>query len=154
MTDPHKNDVMKKLEAFSAKHRPSFATFGIYAFDVNVDITRCMREVIFISVAPNPGWDGKRAETAFLAFQLDVVPLEFFGERQGEEIRGLMKTFHEEQRRIGNDSGFMVVLSDRSAGVSNACGVGFRERSKLADEQLGRRWKESMMLALNTGKVF
>lgn len=64
-----------------------------------------------------------------------------------------LKAFHDEQRRVGRESGFMVSFHDASSGVANICGVGFG-RDWLDDLVVGREWKEPLMHALNTGRVF
>lgn len=101
---------------------------------------------------PNPQWDKKRPETAFLAFDIAVIPVEHFGEQVGENLRNQLKDFHDEQRRVGLESGFMVVLCDVSTGLINVCGVGF-ERDILGDLDDRREWREALMYALNTGKI-
>lgn len=130
-----------------------------------MDVTRCLREVLLIRVRPDPKWsesdrapgssggntrNRNKAETAFIAKDVNVVTLESFGEQIREEMRAQLQAFHEEQRRVGYESGFMAVICDVSTGLTNAFGVGFSR--EILGELDGRRvWREPLLHALNTG---
>lgn len=143
----------KRLQAFVVKHCRSFKWLGVYAFDLDSDITRCMREILHVRVTPNPRWDGKRAETAFLVLDINVIPLtRLVGDKQAEEMRMELRVLHDEQRKLDRESGFLIVISDVSSGMTNSCGMGFL-KDTWKDPEMKRMWKLRLILMINAGVV-
>lgn len=144
---------MQKLSVFCAKHRNSLQLSGVYAFNLDTDVDKPMRDVIYIPMIPNPIWNGKSAETAFLATEIRVVPLEFFGEEE-EKLRGYMRNTINEQRRVGYQSGYTVVLRDVCSGAQNVSGMSIVEgKPWIYPAEMGDsdRWKTDLLFALNAG---
>ncbi|KDQ49547.1 hypothetical protein JAAARDRAFT_42780 [Jaapia argillacea MUCL 33604] len=142
---------IKLLRAFTSKHRPSLAEYGIRALDLVSDPTRCLRDVLLVNLANRP--ESGRSETSFYALSVQVVPLEFF-HGNAEEMRGQLLQLNEQQKRIGMTGSFFVVLACIAGGecVSNIAPVGF-DKSSLFGLKRGMPWKDELMRKLNEGIV-
>lgn len=150
--DPHgaRSATLKALRAFCSKHRPSIAEYGIRALDLPLDPTRSLREVVVIDVVAVP--DAKGPETAFKAVSANVVPMDVFGSVQGAELRSQLKNLEQQQKRIGQTGGIMVLVSDTGTGLSNACPVGFGKDTLTL--KTGLPWKEPLIYTMNSGIVY
>ncbi|KAH9476565.1 hypothetical protein JR316_0010605 [Psilocybe cubensis] len=145
-----KGDVLKSLRAFCSKHRPSLAEYGIRSMDLSLDPTRSLRDVVLIKVKSVP--NARRAETSFKAVDAEVVSTDTFGFAQGEELRGQLKDFHNQQKRIGKLGGIMVMVLDVDTNTSNVCPVGFGK--DVLRLKAGLPWKEPLIRTLNKGIVY
>ncbi|PPQ91624.1 hypothetical protein CVT25_012805 [Psilocybe cyanescens] len=143
-------DVFKALRAFCSKHRPSIAEYGIRALDLPLDPTRSLREVVLIKVKSVP--NAKRAEMSFMALSAELVPAEALGRAQGEELRSQLKNFEQQQKRMGQLGGIMVLVFDIDTNMSNACPVGFGK--DVLTLKPGQPWKEPLLRTLNSGTVY
>ncbi|KDQ49546.1 hypothetical protein JAAARDRAFT_42778 [Jaapia argillacea MUCL 33604] len=142
---------IKLLRAFTAKHRPSLASYGLRALDLVLDPTRCLRDVLLINLANRP--DSARSETSFYALSAEIVPLEFF-ESNTEEMRGQLVQLNEEQKKLGMTGSFFVVLRCDGGDkfISNIAPVTF-ERASLRGLRPGMPWKAELMRKLNEGII-
>lgn len=149
--NPELASALDKLRLFTSKHRPTIAEYGIRALDLVVDPTRCLRDVLLLTVAYRA--EARRPELSFYLVSADVVPLDMFGDR-AEEMRGQLRLANQAQQRVGLTGSFFTVLSCASPGcmAMNITPVGFAKRD-LVDFRPGMPWKEEMERRLNEGIV-
>ncbi|KDQ07500.1 hypothetical protein BOTBODRAFT_38799 [Botryobasidium botryosum FD-172 SS1] len=142
---------LENLRAFTSKHRPTLAEYGIRALDLVVDHTRCLRDVLHLVLVHRA--EAARIEMSFFLVTVDVVPLESFGGK-AEEMREQLQLANEAQRGAGLTGSFGVVLTCMSPSnpAMNITFVGFTKRD-LADFTPGMPWKEELTRRLNEGIV-
>ncbi|KDQ07499.1 hypothetical protein BOTBODRAFT_38797 [Botryobasidium botryosum FD-172 SS1] len=137
----------------SRLHRATLTEYGPLALDLVVDHTRCLRDVLFLSVAYRA--EAARTETSFFLAGAEVVPLEALGEKlKAGEVRGQLQSANEASRRAGLTGSFGVVVACPSHGslaiLTTFCGFAKRD---LIGLRPGMAWKEGSTRILNEAIV-
>jgi len=142
---------LDNLRAFTSKHRPSLAHYGIFALDLVVDYTRCLRDILHLIFAHRP--EAVRSELSFFLISADAVPLETLG-AEGEEMREQLVQANEAQRRIGGLGCFFVVLKCTTPSnlAGNVAPVSFT-KEELVGLRPGTPWRDELTRRLNEGII-
>ncbi|TFK63417.1 hypothetical protein BDN72DRAFT_322928 [Pluteus cervinus] len=142
--NPSNADKLKKLRAFTNKHRPTLSEAGIQALEVGINPENAMNKVLLITLR---GRQATRAELSYFAINVEVVPIETFGPKAADmrEQLELDKASNEGTEFSGM---FFVVLHDIGQMITNIMPVGFIPK---AAHRQPMPWKEWLVKHLNEG---
>ncbi|KAF5325096.1 hypothetical protein D9619_010011 [Psilocybe cf. subviscida] len=148
LENPTSADGMRKLRAFTTKHRPTLSQFGRRALDLYDHPENAQESVLLVVTRPRK--QATTTETSFVVQDVLVGAPSLFGHNE-EGIRGRMKYLVEENERVGGKGGFTAVMMDVETQINNVVGVGFTEDFERIDP--GVDWKKAMMEKMNGGFV-
>jgi len=152
LKDPLKGPQVHALNAFAAKHRPTWQELGEIALGLVVDPKRCLRDLLLIFLVERP--ESRRAETRYYATDAEVQPLEFFDEEGEAKLRGQLMLSNAQHRKAGSDGCFFVVLICQETESIHVAPVGFSWASLVLRRlRPGMPWKDEMLRRLNEGIV-
>jgi len=153
---PDKQPLLKKLNAFTQKHKPYLHKAGIIGLDVVQHIDYCNERVLVILIREREASDerSKKPERAYRCEEALIMSMDVMDLLQPDVAapirKEMAKTNTPEKIADGRGSVYVaMMLLGGGTPTLSLCGFPFNLRDAAGMEKLGELWKADLFVALN-----
>lgn len=141
-TDNDEGMAAKALHQYTHKHRYTLAYAGMLALGLRDDTSRCERELLVMTLRPQPNGG------SFIVLDAEVVSFDTFFPAKQEELRSQRRLHAQDSARLGILGTFLVMLNIEGKTFGNIAPFGFSKET-LASIPAQRSWKVWMIAEMN-----